>query len=283
MKTKIFLILSIAFGLSFQSCEKEDKNLSNSLASSTSVKNSSINNKSGTTIIDEINSDINGNITRENVENLYDYSGLNLISVLRDIHNVNELAYESSTLMNDVELELVSLGYDSADIVAWKSDVQNVIDNETTLSGLISSVNGGEPNNALQADILTEMINYIQLETSYNEMVRISDIFTYHINNSATLSSKEKQDLLTVSSSMKAIADFGDESNWNNAFIVSSSSDPNYIGNASVACTCKPSGKLCATSVLVPLIGGAILGNGLGVIVGFFSGMATAYGNGCMD
>lgn len=285
MKIKTLMIIStLTLGLSFQSCEKDESLNNIEDNNSSKSKSKTVTSKSSTDILGNINQDIINGVNYEEVTNPYSYSGEYLLATLRDIHNQNSTAYTDETfLFDEMEENLIEYGYSQTKVQNLLSDIQDIEEQQTSIQTVVTIINADEANNNLQLDLFSGMVNNLQLITSFSEMTRISNIYTHHINLSTVLSDKEKKDLLTVTSDMIAIADFGDESNWSSSMNASSTSDTNYITNVPTACSCGPSGKLCATSFMVPFLSGAAMGNGAGAVVGFFAGMATAYGNGCMD
>lgn len=132
-----------------------------------------------------------------------------------------------------------------------------------------------------EKDIILEYVNYFFTTESFEEFTQITSVFTHYVNNS-DFSEFEKRGMLTIFDTFKSNKDLLEKSYTEFKFLQLLQSN-NTDGTTGKRRGGPNAGLKCAGDVLVPMLGGAAVGNGLGFVVGFATGMWTAYSNGCMD
>jgi len=221
-------------------------------------------------VLNRINSDISSTKYYPDAENKYNYSAVNMKNFIES-KNINfkfsntKIDNESAFLNYKENLieHYTSIGYTTMEIQDLFNDIDNINyeNTEEMFNGMLS--------NETEKEILNAYVSIFENNTiDATEFSNITSIFENAISNS-NFSEKEKRDMLTIFDVAKFMK--------TNDFIqiIEQNGTINIYG--------KDLETVCAGNMLVSMGAGAILGNGVGVVVGMFTGAWMSWKDGCFD
>ena len=221
--------------------------------------------KSSLSLLDQIERDVESNVSYPYVQNEYGYSSEywnSFTSQYNFYENLSTKNYE--TELNNFYNHYESLGFNSSTLEGYSDFIEST--KKSSISESIDSLrDNGYIENEEEYDIITYYIDlFLDEKYSAEKFEEITSVFIYHVNQS-NLGSLQKRTLLTT-------------------FDMASNLQYEIENNGLIGLSKMPDQEIvCAGDIIVGIAAGAILGNGPGAAIGLFTGLWAAYTDGCMD